>query len=508
MRPAGGGTVLIALAMREREDLLGGARDVRGGRGKFPLVEIIHGHRLAQHELILAARRPREGRIAQEALVTLQRREVVPVGVAVALGEHPLGVGGIEDPVGRRRAGFLPDVIVHRIERLAGIDALGVVPIQAIIRGRAGDRRREGIIAAAEQGEFLFDHVFHLALEGEPRGVHFGHRGGVVERDGGIGGIGVGLVAENRVEIAQITGRQQERVVHERFVVPRVDADVFAAIEDGFVNFDQAKIVDAGKIQGDVALPPGTGGREQAHVGVHRIVVEIRDPLIKRIDARQDAFDPAGHEARIHPIGPGVRVRAGDIGCPSLGLVAHGEIIVAQQNQRTPERRGGRATDDHLIEDRAIRSQPRCARRHDQIGLRRRVQAEIHRRSHADVAAPIQGQLDQIRALLEIVPADGKLLGQPSRNVDGGRDQTRLGGGRGERGGRIGREGGHTVHIKHKPGKFAQLSTEVNLRRHAGAEIKRRRCPHELAGAGRAAGEADGIDHPSRRQGSRGGRRP
>ena len=137
------------------------------------------------------------------------------------------------------------------------------------------------------------------------------------------------------------------------------------------------------------------------------------------------------------------------------------------------------------------------------------MQAEIHRRSHADVAAPIQGQLDQISALLEIVPADGKLLGQPGRNVDGGRDQTRLGGGRGERGGRIGREGGHTVHIEHKPGKLAELGAEVDLRRHtADTEINRRGRPHELAGAGRAAGEADGIDHPSRRQGSGGGRGP
>ena len=162
-----------------------------------------------------------------------------------------------------------------------------------------------------------------------------------------------------------------------------------------------------------------------------------------------------------------------------------------------------------MIEDRAIRSQPRCARRHDQIGLRRRVQAEIHRRSHADVAAPIQGQLDQISALLEIVPADGKLLGQPSRNVDGGRDQTRLGGGISERGGRIGREGGHTVHIEHEAGIFTQLGAEVDLRRHtAVTEINRRGRPHELAGAGRAAGEADWVDHPGRRQGSRGGRRP
>ena len=314
---------------------------------------------MTQHELAFTARPPGEGRIAQEALVTLQRGEVVTVGVAVALGEHPLGIGGIEDAVGRRGAGFLPDVVIHRIERLAGIDALGVVPIQAVIRGRAVDRCREGIIAAAEQGEFLFDHVFHLALEGEPRGVHFGHRGGVVERDGGIGGIGVGLVAENRVEIAQVAGRQQQRVVHKRVIVARVDADVFGAIEDGFVNLDQAKIIDAGKVQGDVALPTGTGGREQAHVGVHRIIIKIRDALIKRIDARQDALDPAGHEARIHPIGPCKFVHVGDVPGPSLGLVAHREIIIAQQNQRTPKRRGGRATDDHLIEDRAIRSQPR-----------------------------------------------------------------------------------------------------------------------------------------------------
>jgi len=37
------------------------------------------------------------------------------VGIAVTLGEHPLGIGRIHHPVGRAAARLVGDVVVYRI---------------------------------------------------------------------------------------------------------------------------------------------------------------------------------------------------------------------------------------------------------------------------------------------------------------------------------------------------------------------------------------------------------
>ena len=155
MRPAVRWIVVVLLAMRQRENLFCGSRDLGGGFGKFALVLIIHGHRVADNVERLDARHPGEVRVGQQAVVALQRRQVVTVGIAVALWEHALGVGGIDAAVRRAATDLFLDVVVRGIQRLTTIDATRVVPEQAIVKGRLRHLRIEKIVASAQQGEFL-----------------------------------------------------------------------------------------------------------------------------------------------------------------------------------------------------------------------------------------------------------------------------------------------------------------------------------------------------------------
>ena len=70
------------------------------------------------------------------------------VSIAVALREHAIGVGGIDHAVGGRTASLLLDVVVHRVNGLAGIDSMRVVPIQAVVSRADVDRCGEVVPAS------------------------------------------------------------------------------------------------------------------------------------------------------------------------------------------------------------------------------------------------------------------------------------------------------------------------------------------------------------------------
>ena len=95
MAPAGG-AVLVLLAVGQGADLLGGLGEDGGGGGEFPLVHEVHRHRLAEHEHGFGAALPCEVRVGRAAVVACERGEVVAVGIAVALREHALRIGGID----------------------------------------------------------------------------------------------------------------------------------------------------------------------------------------------------------------------------------------------------------------------------------------------------------------------------------------------------------------------------------------------------------------------------
>ena len=305
VRPAGGSIVGVTLPVGQRDDLLGGAGNIDGGSGELALVEVVDLDGLAEDGHGLRAGRPREVRALQQAGVALERGEVVAVGVAVALGEHALGVGRIDFAVAGGAARFFADVVIGGVERFARVDAAGEVPVEAVVGGRDRNAGREKIVATAQEGELLVEHTLHLAFEGEARGVDLGAGGAAIDRDGGVGRVGVGLIAEEGVEVVQVTGREQEGVVGRRIVVPGIDADGLSAVEHRLVDFDQSEAVDIGEAEGDVALPAFSGLGQQRHIGVHRIVVQVGDALVEGIDPGQHPLDPSFDQLRGHPARPG-----------------------------------------------------------------------------------------------------------------------------------------------------------------------------------------------------------
>ena len=141
----------------------------------------------------------------------------------MTLGEHPLGVSGIHDTIGRSAACLFTDVIVYRIQCLPAVNAAGVVPPQSVISGSQRGAGAGKIIAAPEQAKLFIEGVGNLALEGEAAGVDLRDRVLVIDRDGRIGGIRESLVAKNGVEIVQIAGCQNEGIAGGRSIDIRTD---------------------------------------------------------------------------------------------------------------------------------------------------------------------------------------------------------------------------------------------------------------------------------------------
>ena len=100
LRPTDIRIVLVALAMDQTEHLLGGATNVGGGSGEFPLVLVVHRDRHAEHRHCLGAGPPSKIRVGEQLVVALERGEVVTVSITMTLREHALGIGGINISVG------------------------------------------------------------------------------------------------------------------------------------------------------------------------------------------------------------------------------------------------------------------------------------------------------------------------------------------------------------------------------------------------------------------------
>ena len=353
--PADGGVVVVGGAGGDIEDARADAGDVGGGGGEFAFVLIVDLDGLADDINRLAAGDPGEVGRSEEFVVAGEGGEVVAVSVAVALGEHVDGVVGIEGAVGGGAAGLFLDVVVGGVDGFAGVDAVNVVPVEAVVGGGGGDAGAEEIVAATQEGEFFLDEGRDLALEGETGAVDLADGESAVDGDGGVVGVVGGLVAEDLVKVGEVAGGEEEGIVGGGIVVTGVDTEFFGAVEHGFVNLDEAEIVNVVQIQGDVALPAAAGLGEDADIGADGVVEEVVVALVEGVDAVEDAFDPALDQGGLHPTAPG---GAGDVGGAGLGPVAHGEIVVAENEERVTERGGSGAADDHDVGEGAVRQDP------------------------------------------------------------------------------------------------------------------------------------------------------
>ena len=255
-------------------------------------------------------------------------------GVAVALRVHALGVLGID--VSGGVGGDAVDAVVAGVGDFAAVDAVGVVPDEAVVYGGDGDGRLGAVVAPAQEGEFLFQQARDLVLEAEERGVERGvavvpaiFAGAGVDADGRVLRVGVGFVAEDHVELVEARGGEEEGVVGVGVGEAGVEGEREGAVEDGLVDLDEAGFVDGVFVEGDGAFVGRAGllddGLAEAG-GVRRHVVVA---LVVRVDGGHDALDPAGRERG----DPGAPVGGG--GPEAVGAaVADGDVVVGEHEDR------------------------------------------------------------------------------------------------------------------------------------------------------------------------------
>ena len=325
--PTAGRPKLVVPPPRQVEYLLSGARDRRRRRGKLALVLIIDLDRRAQNADRFTARPPGEIGIHQQRVIVHQGGEIMAIGIAVALGIHHGGIGGAD----RAIAVLIGNVVVQGIDHFAGGNAVDIVPEKTVIDGALLRARREEIVAPAQQSQVLLQQRGFLPLETKERGGNsaIGFVGGA-KSNGWIGRVSPSLVANHHIEIVDVTGSQQQRVVG-RAVVDgriRIDAESLAAVEHGLIDFNQTQFVDRIHIERNIAFPAGASLADDAGGGVGRIVKQVLGALIEGVDALQHPLDPALGQYGFGPIRP---VGDGRIGQWIDAAVAHGDVVVAQR---------------------------------------------------------------------------------------------------------------------------------------------------------------------------------
>ena len=153
----------VSLPPVEIEDLSSGPRNGGRGGGELPLVHVPDRHGHTQDADRLNAGHPVKIGIHQQRMISLQRSEVMSVGVAVALRIEDGGVRRVHGAI----EVLIQDVVVQRVDRLTGVDAAGVVPDQSIVHGSGLDAGHRHVIAARQQGQFFISQCGDLTLEGK-----------------------------------------------------------------------------------------------------------------------------------------------------------------------------------------------------------------------------------------------------------------------------------------------------------------------------------------------------
>ena len=219
------------------------------------------------------------------------------------------------------------DVVILRIRHLARRDPARVIPPHPVVRGGRLHPRLHEVIPAAQQAQFLLQQRPHLPGKGKTR-----RRNAVLRarrrrgRYRGVRRVRRGLVPHDRIQVVEITRHQEQRVVRRPIINPSVDAQVPCPTRHRLVDLDQPKLVDVRKVQRDRTLPTPSRLRQRAHIRVDRVVVQVLDPLLERVDPRQHPLHPALRQLRLRPCRPLAqhRVRA------PRQPVPHHQVIVCQ----------------------------------------------------------------------------------------------------------------------------------------------------------------------------------
>ena len=298
-------------------------------RGELPFVHVVHLNGLAQNGHRLAAGHPVELVVDEQTVVALEACEVVAVGVAVALREGLGGIGRVDHTVGVE----VLDVVVLGVDDLARVDAPGEVPIQAVVGRRRLHPGLHEVVTTAQKAQLLFQERGQLTGEAELGGGHaaFGGAAGA-GGDGRIGRVGLGLVTQERVQVVEVAGHQQQGVVGRAIVDPGVDAQVATAPKHRLVDLHQTGVVDVFEVEGDGTLPSATSLADDTDVGVDRVVVEILDALLERVDARQHPLDPALGQLGLGPARPLADERVGRV----HRAVPHRQVVVGEHLDTRP----------------------------------------------------------------------------------------------------------------------------------------------------------------------------
>ena len=323
----------VVAAGGEADDVGAGAGLGGGGGGEGFFVEVVDADGGVADEGGAGDGVPAEVGVGEEGVVGGEGGEVVAPGVAVALRVHALGVGGADLAGGV--GGVAANGVVAGVGDLAAVDAVGVVPDEAVVDGGDGDGRLGGVVAAAQEGELFLQEARDLVLEAEERGVErgvavvpAGGAGAGVDGDGGVHGVGVGLVAERHVELVEARGGEEEGVVAVGVGDAGLEGEREGAVHDGLVDLDQPRAVHGvgferhGALVGRAALLDdglGEAGGVFGHVG---------EALVVGVEGGHDALDPAGCEGG----DPGAPVGGG--GAEAVGAaVADGEVVVGEHEE-------------------------------------------------------------------------------------------------------------------------------------------------------------------------------
>ena len=217
------------------EHLPTGAGQSHSRGGKLALVHKPNRHRHAKNADRLGLGNPVKVGIHEQCIITAQRCEVMTIGVAVGHRIHNRPVVGVHNTV----PVLIGDVVVLLVNGLARADALGEVPDKAVINRRGLDPGNQDVVAPAIQSQLLLQERGFLAHKREKRGGN-GSVGGVIraDADGGVGGVGPGLVADHHIKVADISGGHEQGLIGGTVIVARINAHGTAALQDGLINLD------------------------------------------------------------------------------------------------------------------------------------------------------------------------------------------------------------------------------------------------------------------------------
>src|ERR1043165_4506668 len=212
------------------------------------------------------------------------------IGVAMAHGKQDSGIVGINNTV----MVLIEDIVIEGIDHFARGDATCVIPVEMVIDWSELHTGRKGIVATTQQRELCLRQRRFLALERIKR------RGDVsvcsvscADTDGWVGGVGESVVGDQAVEVAEVAGGQEQRIVSRTVIVASVDAERLSAMQKALVNFDETSIRNCAGVERDISFPTVARLTDDAGGGVNGIIEKIADALVEGIDAGQDAFDVA-----------------------------------------------------------------------------------------------------------------------------------------------------------------------------------------------------------------------